>query len=120
MTQTPLVFFHRTSGQKAERILANGFRDGRGTYMTDREFEGVWLSDRPLDANEGACGDALLRVTLSRRDVAEYEWRDEGKTYREWLMPAALVNQFAIVELVDESEGPPPPLSTDPAGSVRQ
>jgi hypothetical protein len=47
--------FHRTASPEA--ILASGFQDATGRYMTDREWTGVWLSDRPLNFDEGAKGD---------------------------------------------------------------
>lgn len=118
MTETPLVLFHRTTAEKARRILVEGFRDGRGTFMTDREFEGVWLSDRPIDA--ASMADALLRVTLScpMHELEQFEWRDESglMSYREWLIPASLVNQYGVVQLIDDSEpddSPPTPCATD-------
>lgn len=83
----------------AESILGDGFRDGRGHYLTDREFSGVWLSDRPLDANEGVPGEALLRVELActESEIADFEWIEEGNGYREWLIPAAFVNSRACI-----------------------
>jgi hypothetical protein len=65
-------FYHRTS--HADAILANGFRDGRGSYMTDQEFEGVWIANVPLACNEGVNGDAVLEVEIAEELVAEYEW----------------------------------------------
>jgi hypothetical protein len=37
--------FHRTSG--GQQIMQGGFRDGRGTYLTSKVWDGVWLSDVP-------------------------------------------------------------------------
>jgi hypothetical protein len=51
-----MLLWHRTTPAPPEEIVQAGFRDGRGRYSTDQEHEGVWLSDRPLDENEGACG----------------------------------------------------------------
>jgi len=91
--------FHVTTADRAAAILRHGFRDITGTYLTDQEFSGVWLSDQPLDVNEGAEGDAVLRVTfsipLTRLD--EFEWVEEGKGYREWLVPAEFINKHATV-----------------------
>jgi hypothetical protein len=98
-----MILWHRTSHVSATSILTGGFHDAHGRYMTDRDFFGVWLSDRPLDENEGACGDAVLRVVLhcNESDVQGFEWIEEGKNYREWLIPAALLNGRAEVTLVD-------------------
>jgi hypothetical protein len=93
-----MKFFHRTTCQNAEQILREGFRDGRGTYLTDREWEGIWLWDRP-DAAPGADG-ALLQVTLpSPIDMDQFEWVGESglAEYREWLVPAALLNTGAHI-----------------------
>jgi hypothetical protein len=101
-----MIYYHRTTPDAARAILANGFRDGSGTYMTDREWTGVWISDRPLDGNEGAVGDILLAVWVPD-DVSldEWEWVEDGKTYREWLIPAATLNRQMRV-WVEECDDP--------------
>lgn len=97
-------YFHRTTAAATEAILAHGFRDGRGRYMTNTEHEGVWLSDRPLDVHEGAEGDTLLAVEVPSDLVEPYEWIEEGKGYREFLVPAALLNAQGKVTIADETE----------------
>jgi hypothetical protein len=69
--------------------------------MTDAELSGVWVSDRALDANEGAWGDTLLRIELNcnEDDIQDYECIEEGKGYRDWLIPAAFLNSRAEVTL---------------------
>ncbi len=52
-----MILYHRTSHDIAQIILADGFRDGEGDYLTEQTWRGVWLSATPLDANEGAVGD---------------------------------------------------------------
>jgi hypothetical protein len=71
-----LILWHRTTDESAVAILEKGFRDGTGTYGTGRVFSGVWLSNFPLDCNEGAHGDALFQVRLAcaEVDIAEFEW----------------------------------------------
>jgi hypothetical protein len=104
MTTNNLVLWHRTTVENATLILRGGFRDARGRYMTDREFIGVWLSSRPLDANEGAWGECLLRVELdcSEDAIKDFEWIEEGKGYREWLLPAAFLKTHASVVIVQD------------------
>ena len=93
-----MILYHRTD--HAEAILRAGFRDGTGSYLTLNTYTGVWLSDLPLDANEGAVGDQVLEVTLEEDLVAEFEWIEEGKGYREFLVPADLLNDRAKVRLL--------------------
>jgi hypothetical protein len=97
-----LTLYHRTSAAVAGTILREGFRDGVGTYLTDREWTGVWLSNMPLDCNEGAEGDTLLQVKLSESDIADFEWIEEGKGYREWLIPARMI-PLQSIRIIDEA-----------------
>jgi len=102
-----MILYHRTTLHAAEAILKGGFRDATDYYMTEREWSGVWLSNRPLDANEGAKGNVLLRVTIqvTEEELTYYEWVEEGKMHREWLLPAKMLNSKGIVEVVkDEDE----------------
>jgi hypothetical protein len=46
--------FHRTWANIATNILREGFRDMGGIYMTHSSWDGVWVSDIPLNADE--CG----------------------------------------------------------------
>ncbi|HUZ86926.1 MAG TPA: hypothetical protein VNF26_08235 [Candidatus Baltobacterales bacterium] len=75
-----MKLYHRTTRVAAEAILAGGFKDGTGTYMTTREWTGVWLSARPLDFADGIPNDwvAILEIKLPARVVRAYEF--EGKT----------------------------------------
>jgi hypothetical protein len=82
--------FHRTD--HAEAILEGGFRDGTGTYGTGIKFSGVWFSDRPLDVGQGAIGDTVLCLEIPDEVFAEYEWIEDGKPFRESLIPACVVN----------------------------
>jgi hypothetical protein len=65
-----VILYHRTTRDKAGSIKVRGFIDATGTYLTDQEFSGVWVSDVPLDANEGAHGDALFEITLDVPEAA--------------------------------------------------
>ena len=69
--------------------------------MTDVEFTGVWLAlNDPADENEGATSsEAILEVLLDLTPVEMdfYEVKEEGKTYREFLIPAELLNLRAKV-----------------------
>jgi hypothetical protein len=91
---------------KRRHTVADGFRDSESCFGTENLHSGVWLSDRPLDTDEGAVGNALLCVELNvgDREIAQFEWIEDGKPYREWLIPADLINELgkiAIVEIGD-------------------
>lgn len=94
--------FHRTP--YGELILDEGFRDGEGTYMTGVMHNGVWLSDRPLDFGQGAKGDDLLLLEIPDDVLAPCEWVEDGKPYREFLIPAEIVNRYGPPKPVDEDD----------------
>ena len=102
-----VVLFHRTTEDAAAKILAGGFRDAKGNYMTTKRWRGVWFSNVPLSCNEGAKGDVLLRVRFACHDARlwRWEWIEEDKPYREWLIPVrALERYIASIEVADEDE----------------
>jgi len=94
--------FHRTFYSDA--ILAEGFRDSTGTYLSDSIHSGVWVSDVPLDENEGADGDKVLLLEIPDHTFAEYEWVEEGNPYREALIPAAILNGLAQPVLLNDEQ----------------
>ena len=97
-----MKLYHRTNAATA--ILQKGFKDGIGTYMTTIFHSGVWLSNYPLDCNEGAFGDTVLLIEIPESVIAEYEWIEEGKPYREFLVPAIIVNQYGPPRIFNEFE----------------
>ena len=96
-----LTVFHRTTRDAAIQILRGGFRDTTARYLTDREWSGVLISDRPLDNSEGASGEALLQVEIAEDQLAAFEWVEDGKPYREWLVPAAVLNDAGTAKPAD-------------------
>jgi hypothetical protein len=90
--QVVMRCYHRTDA--ADAILAEGWRDMEGTYLTKHVYRGVWVSNTPLDVNEGAVGEAVLLIDVPDELFAEYEWVEEGKGCRESLIPAALLNEL--------------------------
>jgi hypothetical protein len=100
-----MKLYHVTTGERAVTSLRKGFRDGVGSYGTDQQCSGVWLSDRPLDCNDPGKVDAdtILAVSLDCEldHLSKYEFVEEGRSYREWLIPAEFVNKrtVAIVQM---------------------
>lgn len=103
-----IILWHRTRAGDARRILAHGFRDGAGNYGMTSLAVGVWLSNVPLDANEGTASGPLLRVALAMPVswLVEREIVELGKGYREFVVPAAAINKSARVVLVSADDEP--------------
>ncbi len=100
MAGTSTICYHTTDA--ADEILRHGFRDSTGSYgLVDSELTGVFLGDSPMDINEGATGDQVLRVEFPDDvDLDDFELVEEHKPYREWCVPAALINERARVTLM--------------------
>jgi len=125
------ILYHVTKPDAADAILETGFRDTSGYYLTDQLLSGVWLANVPLGVNEGApISHVVLEVTLNKAEseLADYEWVEEGKVYREWLIPARIVNEGKVKRLLTQEvdalrspleRGSRPP-STVPEGRTRK
>ena len=99
-----LSFYHRTSSENARVIVESGFQNSTGYLFGNRAWTGVWLTSRPLDRNGRAETDTLLKVKLdvSERELGCWEWTGESRCFREWLIPAALINQRMTAEVVSQ------------------
>jgi hypothetical protein len=82
--------------------MRDGFCDATGSYLTDTEHTGVWVSAVPFDGNDGIHDSSLvIAIELESLDhIAEWEWVEEGKSRREWLIPAAVLNRLPRRRLV--------------------
>ena len=98
-----IVLYHKTTATNAAAILADGFRDNTDSFMTDGLHTGCWLSDRPP---EDAPGDTVVAVLFDLPDSAlcYFEWREPGKGYREWLIPAQFILQHGEVQLMSAED----------------
>ena len=79
-----LTVYHCTNEAAARQILAVGFRDHMDRYLTDR--------------------DTVLQIEIADEILTPYEWVEEGKSYREWIVPAAVLNKDGRVTLANLGE----------------
>lgn len=93
-----MIAYHATFSDVAlKNILEHGFQDTVGGYGVVRmQLAGVWLSDRPLMAGEGGLSgfEPLIRLEIPEDALREFELVNEGGTYREWFVPARVVNRY--------------------------
>lgn len=99
------ILYHRTTGEGARAIMERGFRNDSGYFMGQRTWTGVWLSACAPDAKSNA-DETILRVSVSmgERELSRWEWTGEGRSCREWLIPAGLLNKKMTVEHVERRE----------------
>ena len=85
--------YHVTSAQNADAIRAYGFADATGSYLTANEYTGVWVSDSPLDINDmGGSSDVCFQIEIPDDLISKFEWVEESKPNREWLVPSKILN----------------------------
>jgi hypothetical protein len=96
--------YYITRAENTANILANGFRDGTGRPPGETEHRGVWVSDRLLVLLSGIeLGDiACFEIRVPKEWVLRYEWREAGRGYREFLVPAIELNEFPRRRLADK------------------
>lgn len=97
-----MVLYHCTAA--ADAIIRGGFRDSTGYTIMGIDIAGVFFSDYPLDINEGAKGDTVLKLDVPEDEILDYEIVEEDKTYREFCIPADLVNRYGQPIVVQEDE----------------
>lgn len=87
-----MKLFHPT--RHAAEILRDGFGETTGTYLTPTDYSGVWLFDRPPGDHIGDNDpDVILELEIPEDVVAAFEWV-VCVSYREFLLPARIVNQY--------------------------
>lgn len=74
--------------------MRDGFGERSGTYLTQSDHSGVWVFDSPVDRRSGGGDEALLLVLeIPEAVVLPYE-TPSHYPYRQFLMPAALLNVY--------------------------
>jgi hypothetical protein len=68
------------------------------------EWTGVWLSDSPLDEQSGGESGDAISVQIPDEIIEPYEWVDEHGGYREFLVPAEILNRYARTVIRDWNE----------------
>jgi hypothetical protein len=95
-----MKLFHPT--MHAAEILHDGFGENTGTYVTERDHSGVWLFDKPVDKTMGGGKEAvILELEIPEPVVLPFEV-DANRPYRQFLVPAALVNLYGPPRPTDD------------------
>jgi hypothetical protein len=104
---TLITIFHLTSHENADAIMRSGDCYGGGD---GHQTESIWFSDRPLwrgcilDLQNVPQEVAVLSLSMSEELAAKFEVAatNHAQRYREWQIPAAVVNASALARLSEE------------------
>ena len=99
-----MFFFHTTDAASA--IQREGFRDAEGTYLTANTYRCVWFANTPATASDGPEGETVIVVEMPEDAALLYEWVEDGRTFREFLIPAGIANRYPIRGVYDLYEVP--------------
>jgi len=105
--------YHVTDRASAEQIQNEGFVDTEVIHDNRELLIGVWLADRCLAGENdvgprlGPAPDVALWLDLPDEAVERYERADPEKPYREFCVPADLVNDHDIGGLQELPEFDP-------------
>jgi hypothetical protein len=93
----------------------------RSRTVPDRErAQRVWLSDRDINEDPGAHTAVLLAVEIPAVLLDPFEWIEDGKPYREFLVPASVLNQVGRVTKLLEWTVPEPNYPPRPSEVSRR
>ena len=94
--------YHVTDRGSAELITEQGFQDAEVIHDERELLIGVWLSDRCLAGEDdvgprlGPVADVAIWLDMAAAEVEPYERTDPEKPYREFCVPADMVNEHEI------------------------
>ncbi len=102
-----MLLYHRTLVSLAREIVKDGFADEKWGFGDDQETGqaitalGVWLTDRPVDPEDGPDGAAVLEVELDlpERDLERFEVMGVLDEARLFVVPSAVVNPRCRVRI---------------------
>ena len=93
-----MKLYHVTTHKAATAIMAGGFRD-HARRIGGMIIDGVWVSDAPwydgatVDAADLPASRVCIVLALPADQIGEYELVQDDSMYREWCIPAAILNQ---------------------------
>jgi hypothetical protein len=99
--------YHVTDRESGQLILEQGFEDSEVIHDDREVLIGVWLADRCLAGEDdvgprlGPVPDVALWLDIPAEDCSPYERTDPDKPYREFCVPARIVNEHEIGGLRD-------------------
>ena len=109
-----MVLYHRSTIAGAREIIKHGFEDEKWVFglhdaLTGESIKswGVWLTDRPLDIEEGPPGDAMLevRVGFSEETLQAFELLGVFEDARLWVVPTEIVSPHSQVRILAVDPG---------------
>ena len=85
-------------------ILRDGFGERSGTYLTETDYSGVWMFDRIVDKRlGGGHGAVMLELEIPEAVALPFETLGD-LPYRQFLMPAAILNLYGPPRVLPDED----------------
>jgi hypothetical protein len=96
------TYYYVNTSAEVEAILRDGFIDEYKETTTG--MSGVYLASSPGEPEPDYPDDELLEITLPAEiSISQFERFKEGCRWREWLLPASLLNECAEIRPVTKA-----------------
>src|SRR5205823_11872996 len=92
-----------TTRANAYAILRAGFHNRARSQRQDADWTGVLLYDRPRSLPDGEL-HVLVSIDWADHDLEPYERHTGSTGYREFLIPAAMLNRYGGPHLYDRPD----------------
>ena len=96
-----MKLYHITTNKNAKLIVKNGFKDGIGSYGVidsktgkSKISKGVFLSNKVFEQRRKDDNDCVFIINIPSEEIKQYEWVEGLTDYREWCIPAKIVNKY--------------------------
>jgi hypothetical protein len=105
-----ILYYCTNTSTECAAILRDGFSDEHEAEINPPGIFGVYLSDCPGEQDSEYPDDQLLEIVLSPQiSIAQFEIfvPKEGTRWREFVVPAHLLNEWAEIRLLPKEEWGP-------------
>ncbi len=100
------IYYYIDTRESIAAILRDGFTNQYKETTTGAQ--GVYLADAPGAPDPDYPLDQLLEISLPPKiDLSQFENKAGGAQWREWLVPAHLLNEWAEIRLLPKEEWGP-------------
>jgi hypothetical protein len=97
--------YHSTTREFAECISEEGFPDVTAGPLTRAPGSGVWVTERPIMSGDGLGRiDAWFEISIDEPLLEPFEWAEKGSAFRQWVVPADMLNEHGLVRHLDETD----------------
>ena len=97
------TYYYVNTSAEVEAILRDGFINE--CKETTTGISGVYLADSPGEPDPEYPNDQLLEIILPPEiSISQFELFKEGARWREWLVPAGLLNECAEIRVLPKAQ----------------